>query len=65
MSLNVWKDADSEYKPAKRAREKLAEWQPQMGNRGWNAYGRNKDMSILFPILFGHVNSPHGLIPRQ
>ncbi|MBC8230865.1 tetratricopeptide repeat protein [bacterium] len=28
MALEVWKDADAEYKPAKRAREKLAEWQP-------------------------------------
>ena len=26
--LDFWKDADAEYKPAKRAREKLAEWQP-------------------------------------
>jgi len=26
-ALEVWKDADTEYKPAKRAREKLAEWQ--------------------------------------
>jgi len=27
-ALEVWKGADAEYKPAKRAREKLAEWQP-------------------------------------
>jgi len=26
-ALDFWKDADAEYKPAKRAREKLAEWQ--------------------------------------
>jgi hypothetical protein len=25
-ALSVWEEADPEYKPAKKAREKLAEW---------------------------------------
>jgi len=28
-ALTIWADADPEYKPAKRARDKLAEWEPE------------------------------------